>query len=418
MKGISIYKLHSYEIISLRNTLILLFLFWPLLSFVFALRLYHHKETRIIIFLFLIFFGATFYIGNAAFDSYRLFEEFQLIASRPFNEFWTILSGLYTETRADIAKPFILYTVSRFGNSESLIFGALAAVFGWFYITGINMVYLPSIKQNINAYIHFLFFLFIVPIFNINGFRFYAATWIFFYGTYNVVQSRDIRFFIISLLSILFHFSFIFPNVILIAWFLLGNRNKAYTLLLVISFLIPELFWPQIQSVAAFLGGPIESKFNIYTNPEYGEHVVAIRQNTRWFMNVAGWGIFYYILFMLFILRSRFESRIKNIRLSNLFSFSLLFISAVNFVRYIPSMERFRTIFYLFALSYIVAVFSHFRSDKISLTTWIGMVPLTLGFIITMRVGLEMTSLWLLAPLPLVLFSEPVSIYETITNLF
>ena len=399
-----------------RIELFLLFLFWPLLAFIIALHYYQQREAKIIIYLFIIFFGATFYIGNPAFDSYRLIQEFQMIASRPFDEFWKILSGLYTGTRADIAKPLILYTVSRFGNSESLVFGVLAAVFGWFYLKGINLVYSESIKQNKNASIHFFFFLFLNTVFNISGFRFWTAAWVFFYGAYNVVQNRDIRFFMLSLLSILFHFSFIFPNVILIAWFLLGNRNKAFTILLVISFIIPELFWPQIQSVVAFFGGPIEAKFNIYTNPDYGEQVVAMRQNTRWFMNVAGWGIFYYMLFMLFYLKNRFEKSLNNIRLNNLFSFSLLFISAVNFVRYIPSMGRFRTIFYLFALSYIIAVFSHFRNDKINLTTWLGMVPLTLGFIITIRVGLEMTSLWLLAPLPLVLFSEPLSIYEMIQS--
>lgn len=406
-------KIESYRI-----ELFLLFLFWPLLAFILALRFYHLREAKIIVYLFFVFFGATFYLGNPTFDSFGLFHEFQLIASRPFDEFWTILSGLYTETRADIAQPFILFSVSRFGNNQSLIFGALAAVFGWFHLKGINMVFSPSVKQNVNAFIFFLYFLSIVPIFRINGFRFYTATWIFFYGAYNVVQSRDMRFFIFSLLSILFHFSFIFPNVILMAWFLLGNRNKAYTILLIVSFLIPELFWPQIQSVAAIFGGPIEAKFNVYTNPEYGEKVMVMRQNLRWFMNLSRGGIFYYTVFMLFFLRSRFESILKNTRLSNLFSFSLLFISAVNFVRYIPSMGRFRTIFYLFAFSYFIAVLAHFKDTKLKLSTWLGLVPMMLGIIITIRSGLEMTSLWLLAPLPLVLFSEPVSFYETITNLF
>lgn len=401
-----------------RTELLLLFLFWPLLAFILALRYYHLREAKIIVYLFFVFFGATFYLGNPTYDSFRLFQGFQLIASRPFDEFWTILSGLYTGTRADIAQPFILFSVSRLGNDQCLIFGVLAAVFGWFYLRGINMVFNPSIKQNVNAFIFFVYFLSIIPLFRINGFRFWTAAWVFFYGAYNVVQYRDIRFFIFSLLSILFHFSFIFPNVILIAWFLLGNRNKAYAMLLVISFLIPELFWPQIQSVAAFFGGTIEAKFNVYTNPEYGEEIMSMRQSLRWFMILSGVGIFYYTLFMLFYIKSRFEKKINNFRLNNLFSFSLLFISTVNFIRYIPSMGRFRTIFYLFAFSYFIAVLAHFKDNRLSLYTWIGLVPMMLGIIITLRFGLVVTSLWLLAPMPLVLFSEPVSVYETIINLF
>ncbi len=413
-----VYKNHLSRTEKYRLELFLLFLFWPLLAFILALRYYHLREAKIIVYLFFVFFGATFYLGNPTFDSFGLFQEFQLIANRPFGEFWTILSGLYTETRADMAQPFILFSVSRLGNNQFLIFGALAAVFGWFYLRGINMVFSPSVKQNVNAFIFFLYFLSIVPIFRINGFRFWTAAWVFFYGAYNVVQSRDMRFFIFSLLSILFHFSFIFPNVILIAWFLLGNRNKAYTMLLVISILIPELFWPQIQSVAAFFGGTIEAKFNVYTNPEYGEKILAMRQSLRWFMNMAGWGIFYYTLFMLFYLKSRYEKILENIRLNNLFSFSLLFLSAVNFTRYIPSMGRFMTIFYLFAFSYFIAILAHFKDNKLRLSTWLGLVPMMLSMIITIRAGMEMTSLWLLAPLPLAIYAEPVSVYEFLTQLF
>lgn len=401
-----------------RIELFLVFLFWPLLAFILALRYYHLREAKIIVYLFFVFFGAMFYLGNSDIDSFGLFQEFQLIASRPFDEFWTIISGLYSETNLDIAQPFILFSVSRLGNNQSLIFGVLAAVFGWFYLRGINMVFSPSVKQNVNAFILFIYFLSIIPLFRINGFRFWTAAWVFFYGAYNVVNYKNTRYFVFSLLSILFHFSFIFPNVILLTWFILGNRNKVYTVLLFISFLIPELFWPQIQSVAAFFGGPLEAKFNNYTDPEYGEKVLVMRQNLRWFINLAGWGIFYYTLFMLFYLKSRFEKILNNIRLNNLFSFSLLFISAVNFIRYIPSMGRFRTIFYLFAFSYFIAVLAHFKDNKLRLSTWLGLVPMMLSIIITTRIGLAMTSLWLLAPLPLTIYAEPVSVYEFITQLF
>ena len=117
-----------------RIELFLVFLFWPLLAFILALRYYHLREAKIIVYLFFVFFGAMFYLGNSDIDSFGLFQEFQLIASRPFDEFWTIISGLYSETNLDIAQPFILFSVSRLGNNQSLIFGVLAAVFGWFYL--------------------------------------------------------------------------------------------------------------------------------------------------------------------------------------------------------------------------------------------------------------------------------------------
>ncbi len=61
-----------------RIELFLLFLFWPLLAFILALRYYQLREAKMIVYLFIIFFGATYYLGNPAFDSFRLYEEFQI----------------------------------------------------------------------------------------------------------------------------------------------------------------------------------------------------------------------------------------------------------------------------------------------------------------------------------------------------
>ncbi len=96
----------------------------------------------------------------------------------------------------------------------------------------------------------------------------------------------------------------------------------------------------------------------------------------------------------------------------NLFSFSLLFISVYNFVRHIPASGRFKTVFYLFGLAYMIMFFFRYKKTRLSLLTIIGLMPMILGIAINLRVGSDVTNFWLFAPLPLMILGEPVSILD------
>lgn len=364
-------------------------------------------------------FGLTFIFENEAFDSFRMAETMRNIAALPFSQFWKILGGLYTETRADIFLPFILFIITRITENPNILFMVLAGIFGWFYLKGIDTVYDQNgLKNNLNAQVHLLFFILLIPIFNINGFRFWSAAWMFFYGAYNVVFNDNKKYLFFTILAALTHFSFLSAVSVLVIYLLIGNRNVFFYVFLIISLLVPELFSEQVDAVFSALGGQLQTKHSIYTNPEYMEKVDEGRAGLRWFMVVAQRGIYYYTLFMLLFLKNKYKKLLYTPGLNNLFSFSLFFISVFNFFKYIPSVARFNTLFYLFATSYIIQFYYKNSKKRMSFFTLAGIIPIALTIAINLRVGFEMTNFWLLGPIPVLIFAEPVSIFRFIIELF
>lgn len=390
-----------------------LFFLWPALALLPAVRDFSKRNNRIIIYFFLILFGFTFVNLNPSIDSARIGTSFKEIVNRPFSEFWVIISGLYTETSVDFIQALIIFTVSRITSSEHVLFGIFAAFFGWFYIKSIELVYnKEGLSRNPDAIIHILFFVFVIPIFFISGFRFWTAAWVFFYGAYNVVVSGKKRFLIFTILSAFIHFSFLSANLVLMTYMLLGNRNKIYFILFIVSIIIPEVLTPQIERILNSIGGPIGLKIDIYTDKSYMMQRKESQQNLAWFMKLYGNGMYYYIIVMLFYIKLKIRKLASDKRFENLFSFSLLFLSVYNFVKYIPSSGRFITVFYLFGLTYLITFFYRYKRLRPSVLTLIGLVPMILGIAINLRIGSNVTSPWLFSPIPVMFWAEPVSILD------
>jgi hypothetical protein len=402
-----------------RTGLLLLFLVWPFVAFLVALPRYFRKQSRLIIFLFLILFGFTFMIENKAFDSNHLVESMKTIASQPFNSFWEIISGLYTGTSVDFILPLIMFIITRITTSQNIFYMVLAGIFAWFYLKSISYIYdNQKLKGNYNAIIHFVFFIFLIPIFNINGFRFWTSAWMFFYGAYRIITAGEKRFFVFTLLAAFTHFSFISANIILVAYLLIGNRNLLFYILLVFSLIVPEIFSSQIEVIFSNIGGALQTKYNIYTNIDYIEKIEEGQQGLKWFMFLSSRGIYYYTLFMLLYIKFKHNKLIATPEFENLFSFSIFFISIYNFFRYIPSASRFQTVFYLFATAYITFFYYTVASKKIKFSSWLGLFPMILTILISLRIGFEMTNIWFFTPTPFIFLADPLSVFNLIRDIF
>jgi hypothetical protein len=83
----------------------------------------------------------------------------------------------------------------------------------------------------------------------------------------------------------------------------------------------------------------------------------------------------------------------------NLFSFSLLFLSFVNFGKAIPSFgNRFQIIFILFATLYLFLYFLKLQGEKIHLLTILGLFPMVLYAAVEIRIGSEVINSWAFLP--------------------
>ena len=84
---------------------------------------------------------------------------------------------------------------------------------------------------------------------------------------------------------------------------------------------------------------------------------------------------------------------------SNMFSFILLFLAFVNFGYGIPSFGgRFRIVFLLFAVAYVLHFLTKIRGALSTLITFIGLIPMTLYVLVELRIGAEVINAWTFLP--------------------
>jgi hypothetical protein len=380
---------------------LILFLLWPFLAFLLALKNYSQKEAKKVVYIFLIYYGLNFVISSQGVDAARYALELKTTASLPFSDFFKIVGGLYNEDDSvDIYEPLVSFIVSRFTSNHRVLFAVFAAIFGFFYLKSISLLYnLYRKNHGWNTLIHLIFFIIIIPITSINGVRMWTAAWIFFYGAIHVVLYRDTRYLLIAFASSFVHWSFLSANVILVIYYFAGNRNVIYFLIALVSFVLPQLIVPFLQTVSLRLGGSLQNRYEGYSSEGYILEIQGAREQVVWFVKIYNDLVFYYILLALIVILIGSRNIMKDKKEENLFSFLLLFLAFVNFGKPIPSFgNRFQIVFFLFATLYVFLYFLKTQSNKISLLNWIGLLPMLLYAAVTFRIGSDSISAWIFTP--------------------
>jgi hypothetical protein len=388
--------------LSSSNYYFVLFLVWPFLAFLTAIMNYSQKEARKTVYMFLVYFGLTYIISVEGYvDAAGYAMDLKANAQLPFSDFFNIVGGLYNSgTSVDIIEPFISFIVSRFTDNHRILFAVYAAVFGFFYLKSISLIY-NRYRENPgwNVLIFQIFFILILPITSINGFRMWTAAWIFFYGAYHVVLYRDPRYILIALSASLVHFSFLSANIILLIFYLAGNRNFIYLPVALASFVLPQLLSPVFESISLALGGGLQGRFESYSS---GEYIIGNRESfeqASWFLKIEKDMVFYYLLLVIIIIQLRFRNLMKNKAGKNLFSFLLLFLAFVNFGKSIPAFgTRFQIIFFLFATLYVIMCLVKLPGEKVSFLTLVGMFPMVLYVVVSFRQYSDSINAWIIAP--------------------
>lgn len=411
-------SLDQFSLSSVQNGkyYLLLFLIWPFLALIAALINYNRKESKVIVYLFLIYYGLTFVLGNAGNDAERYALYMRNNSALPFSDFFKIVGGIYaSDTSVDIVEPLISFFVSRFTSYHGALFAVYAAIFGYFYLKSVNLLYeSQSESSGWNSIIFLTGFIVVLPITAINGFRMWTAAWIFFYGAYHVVLYRDPKFLLVALSSSLVHFSFLSANLILIIYFFAGNRNLVYLPIVLASFILPHLIAPVFQSISLKMGGGLQSRFETYSNESYILATQEVSRQAAWFLNLGTDLLFYYLLFAVAVIKLRFNYLMKEKVESNLYSFLLLFLAFVNFGSGIPSFgDRFMIVFFLFATFYVFLFFLKIPGNKIHWLALVGLFPMLLRTVVAFRQGSESMNAWIFSPgLGVPLFVPDLSLFE------
>lgn len=403
-QGPAVKKNYAVGDRQMAGILLCVFLVWPLAGFLCALFNYRSLIGRRIVLWFCIFIGATYYVnfqGNT--DSVRYASELIEMSSLKTGEFLKAFGSLYSsETSVDIYQPLITFIVSRFTSDYHVLFSIFALVFGWFYLKCVNVLYDDYSKyRNINALIHLFFFIFILPVWQINGVRMWTAVWIFFFGAYQVILYRKYKFLFVTVSAVFVHFSFILPNLILIVYLLLGNRNTMYYGLIILSFIVNRYADGFLREYGGILGmESMDKRILMYTNEDKMEMYNA-GTGQAWFMKWSVTGACYYLLLAMFLVRKKIKTCLSEKGLSNLYSFSLLLFGFANTFIKVPSMGRFFTLFLVSATFLLVKLYAQRPGKNINKITLIGLFPLLLYSAVSVRQGFDVMNYTVLLPMPL-----------------
>lgn len=401
-----VYQSRRRSSVSQLNTglMILVFIVWPFLAFLLAVRNYAKPVNRRIILCFFVLFGFTF-IPKVGMDSSHYASELLINSQQPFSDFIEIASNLYDEGVPDITKQFITFVVSRFTNSHHWLFATFALLFGYFYLKSITFFFKKyQVHKNSNARYFLLFLPWVLPIFAINGFRMWTATWIFFYGAINIIYYGRKKYILLCLFSTLVHVSFLSANAILLAWIIIGNRKLVWVPLAIGTFFVSELPFDTVQNYAQSIGGAIGQKIITYTTDYYVEGILESLSGAVWFIEWRGKLLLYFfaILLVIYGLKIMKEKSTKP-GLQNLFYASLAFLSFSNVSSLMPSGGRFRVIFFLLCCSFFIVYFSRYRQKQLLFLNYLGIAFLALYALVEFRIGSPNLNTFLFFPTPVML---------------
>ena len=388
--------------------LLILFIFWPFLGFLLALKNFQNKFNQKIILIFFVLFGLLFYV-NPLQDGQRRADGLKEAYNQPFEMAFNAFDNLYKES-LDFIEPLIIFTVSRFTDYHGVLFGVYAFIFGGLMIYYLNRVHLHFLKfPNINAFIFLILLIFVNPINGINGFRMWTAAWIFSVGVINYLHEAKWRHILFASVAMFLHFSFGPLIVLLLIYKLLGNRTLLFAILAIITFFIAELNIKQVQTIAEHINPATGSKINAYTDERYIEKVSNYKNQSAWFVTLNQKGILYYTVALLVIIYVRTKGVFKNRVTDNFYSFTLLLLSFANISALLPSGGRFYTIFNIFVFTTGVLYYVYeLKSKKLELINWIGLPLVILFVIFSFRLLTDPASLYLFGPS----FFMPIAFFE------
>jgi hypothetical protein len=368
----------------LKNS-ILLFIISPFLGVIQAVKHYKESWAKNSVLLFVIFFGFTM-VKPEGMDSFRYGLKLKELHEASMN--WhTFVSNFSSEDNDsfDFYQPLVTFFVSLFTDNNNILFAVFGVVFGYFYSRNIWFLLEYSEKKEMNRTLVSLVFsfAFIVGFWQLNGVRMWTAAHVFFYGVYLFFIKGEKKGFLITILSVLVHFSYVLPVVLFLVSVIFKLPRKMLFILFISSFFISEL---NISALSGTVQGLLPSfllpKVNAYLSDEYSDVISGVTDNTSWFVVYMNKSIGWVIAILLTIIHFSVNETFKNNKpFLKLFSFTFLFLTIGNIMTLVPSGGRYLIIAQLFALAIIIIYYSDYFYDLYN--KWlVYLTPVFMFFII------------------------------------
>lgn len=351
-----------------------LFLLNPFATALLAFLNYRKAYAKNIIWLFVAYYGFTLVISNEGMDANR-YRDFFISISYIASDFRGILDLVYQEGSSflDIAQLSISFIVSRFTSDPRILFAVFGLVFGYFYSRNIWFL-LDRTGTGIKwaNLIYLIVFVVIIGFWKLNGFRMWTAAHVFFFGVFLYLMENKKIGIIIASLSILFHFSYMFPVGLFLGFILLPKKESWFFGLFLVTFFVSEIDIQVFSNkLTSILPGVFHQRIEGYTSESYLESSMINEATRNWrylfYRQAIKWSSTL-LLSVIFVNGLSWLKEQKNLK--NLFCFALLMMASVNLFSHIPIMIRFYPITYLFVFAFLFIYLQQapeFRLKKLAL---------------------------------------------------
>ncbi len=396
------------------------FLIWPLLGLFLSIRHYKFKNSKNIIWFFSIFIGLSFSFSDGS-DSNRYRNNLINLHAKQHYSFAEFLDYTLGEesNSIDFVQPLINFLVSRFTANEFILFGVYGLVFGYFYSR--NVYYLINKvkeKVKIEALGFLVLFAILVPPWSINGFRYWTATHIFFYGLIQYFEGNK-KGLLAIISSVFVHYTYMLGLFLFAFYFVVGNRLNLYFLIYILSLFLSFVDITVVKSFTEkYSSEKVQNRTSTYLSEEYSESYFEQEGSVNWYMKyrydfikILVAGSYFWIFF------ARQKLIRQNLMMLKLFCIGLIFMSFANINQSIPGMVRF---FYIGFMSVTVMLFLFFQLLKFKRRPdWYKFASVLFVFlfcIVELRIGFDSLTLATLVGNPFTVgwFDKSITLFQFI----
>ncbi|MBK8502219.1 MAG: hypothetical protein IPL46_08430 [Saprospiraceae bacterium] len=195
-----------------------------------------------------------------------------------------------------------------------------------------------------------LLFIFLVPFWLINGFRFWTATHMFIYGVIYLFYLKKSKIGALALiLSALTHIAFLLPCGIVIGYFFIPKNGWLFIFILLISilFLRVDLIFFINMIPTSLIEGQLPVLTN-YLNEGYAEGRAVQVESLNWYAKYKDLPLYIYAISTIVILVVYKIRMTQNKGWLDIFYFGVLLFSVTTILDVIPSAGRLFSVAYLF----------------------------------------------------------------------
>ena len=334
---------------------IILFLFSPVLGLIEAFKDLRSKKSRNVLFVFCLCFGLCFSVGVERFegsmDGISMRSEFEDSKDMTKAQYVSYLQDYFEfDTGAqDIYIVTVSYVVGRFTDNYHYFFLVLALVFAFFQLKCLR--YFVNEENYTNTAICIILACLFLwnNIYNINGARFWTASWIGIYCVFKMLYDKKPLYILLSLITPMIHASFaVFPVVMLLGY-LTGKMDKPWMLLFIASWVFSvfaEDF--HIQHFGNIdLPFLIERKVEVYTEME------TVQGSGFYWVQLLFSSLSRHYIDLIIILIAFNKKRLSDPRADSIVGMMIVLATLANFGMIIPIVGR-----RFFAVNYALVAYS------------------------------------------------------------